>query len=924
MAWHVSVLQWLVHAAVGGCLFLGVGCLAVHFCRQPVRRLRLIEFTLVGSLLVPWLSQLPALPHWSLGWLNLTASTVEEAPAAPTEEATVAQSGTLPTPIMRPALLNVNSVEPVANSPSSAPVAPLPPENETSTAVPSAVAGIDTPFVVVLAYGCVVFGFFVWWMAGVVQLIRLHHSAYAVSQVVADLFRTIAGPASNRVKLRASDRIELPLTFSGWRPVVVLPGDLCREGDSPALRYCLAHEWSHVEQRDAWRWYLATLAQFFFFYQPLFWWLRRQLRLCQDYLADARAAEQAPETEDYAEYLVGLARRRLGAPAALTLGIGDGRSNLYRRIIMLLQTREPLERRCLGRWNLGITLAAVMLLGAVAVLRLDAGAPIDKNNSPAKEEPKKEEPKKEEPKAETLHYTGRVFDKESDKGIAGATVTVRRSLYGDPEVKENNKIVEETKHKTDADGKYSFTIPPEQAAKRYLYIELDVEAPGYAPRSHFGYALSMILKNEKIGGRPFFENVDMRAAKEITGVVKTPDGKPAVGVKILAYSNTDKRDTFEYGSFADCKTDKGGAFRLWLITPGPAVFWILPEKYAPTTHGLKEDKRGDLGTYTLQDGVVFKGTVLDAKGKPLAGVNVNAEPTERNEEIPNIPVADAIRRSALTNDKGEFEMAPLPPGTYQVKPDEWVADSTKEDRKKHPVPGVFLGKKITLKNGEKPESLEVRAVPHVIIEAQYIDSKGKNTRGHECFIFGQLDGLNWFGQGKADADGHIVAQIPHGLENVQVDLMTNEHGVLRHRMKKDEPLSNKRKLNLGTVTDDVKGIEIVRYTAPILLVKVTVKEGTKPKKVDVAAEYAEGKAQYDGMLIRLNGRHSDVSFEEQEDGRFRSSQLFPDEEATVIAYADGYESKPMKVKLPESESKEIELVLEKATEKKEEKKEEKK
>ena len=60
------------------------------------------------------------------------------------------------------------------------------------------------------------------------------------------------------MRLLMSDRIELPLMFSWWRPVVVLPGNLCGQGDSAALRYCLAHEWSHVERRDAWRWHLAT------------------------------------------------------------------------------------------------------------------------------------------------------------------------------------------------------------------------------------------------------------------------------------------------------------------------------------------------------------------------------------------------------------------------------------------------------------------------------------------------------------------------------------------------------------------------------------------------------------------------------------------------------------------------------------------
>src|SRR5262249_32082230 len=157
--------------------------------------------------------------------------------------------------------------------------------------------------------------------------------------------------------------------------------------------------------------------------------------------------------------------------------------------------------------------------------------------------------------------------------------------------------IEETKHKTDADGKYSFTIPPEQSSKRYLYVELDVEHPDYAPQKRFGYALSMIRKNEKLGGRPFFENVSLRPGKAITGRILTPEGKPAVGVKVLAYSNTDEKGGgFEYGSFADARTDAKGKFSVTLITPGPAVFWILPKEYAPSTHGVKDNKRGDLGT----------------------------------------------------------------------------------------------------------------------------------------------------------------------------------------------------------------------------------------------------------------------------------------------------------------------------------------
>src|SRR5207245_2344763 len=108
------------------------------------------------------------------------------------------------------------------------------------------------------------------------------------------------------------------------------------------------------------------------------------------------------------------------------------------------------------------------------------------------------------------------------------------------------------------------------------------------------------------------------------------------------------QDGFEYGSFANGKTDAQGRFRIWLVTPGPAVFWLLPEKYAPSSHVLKDsNQRGDLGRFTLQPGLTIKGKVLDTQGKALAGVYVHADKRGGIEGF-NLPVADSIRRTALT------------------------------------------------------------------------------------------------------------------------------------------------------------------------------------------------------------------------------------------------------------------------------------
>lgn len=58
-----------------------------------------------------------------------------------------------------------------------------------------------------------------------------------------------------------------------------------------------------------------------------------------------------------------------------------------------------------------------------------------------------------------------------------------------------------------------------------------------------------------------------------------------------------------------------------------------------------------------------------------------------------------------------------------------------------------------------------------------------------------------------------------------------------------------------------------------------------------------------------NGVQGDVSFDKQDDGRWRSSQLLPDEEFTLTLDAEGYRPKSEKLTLAEGAVKEIEWKL---------------
>jgi hypothetical protein len=188
-----------------------------------------------------------------------------------------------------------------------------------------------------------------------------------------------------------------------------------------------------------------------------------------------------------------------------------------------------------------------------------------------------------------------------------------------------------------------------------------------------------------------------------------------------------------------------------------------------------------------------------------------------------------------------------------------------------------------------------------------MDSKGQPNPGHDISIYGQLGG-QWFHQMlNPDESGKIVGRLPHGLEKAKLEASTNEHSSLHVRLKKDGPLLGPRDIDLGTIEDDVTGIEIIRYKAPIVQVAVVDEQGEKILSAKVAGAY---KNDYE-LMHPVDGAPTHIFFEKQTDGRFRTSQMLPDTETTFSAEAEGYVAASETVSLPEEAEKEITLVLKK-------------
>ena len=147
-----------------------------------------------------------------------------------------------------------------------------------------------------------------------------------------------------------------------------------------------------------------------------------------------------------------------------------------------------------------------------------------------------------------------------------------------------------------------------------------------------------------------------------------------------------------------------------------------------------------------------------------------------------------------------------------AKPSETNFDG---DRKiqwaQRPLREVFASTKLTIKEGETPAPLEIRALPTVVIEGRWVDSKGRPGWGWSPLVVGKMDGSSWIAEAHVGPLGRFSLKVPHGLEKATLTIMAGEHASTRYRIGNAGPLVESPWVDLGTLDHDVKGFEIVRY-----------------------------------------------------------------------------------------------------------------
>ena len=195
------------------------------------------------------------------------------------------------------------------------------------------------------------------------------------------------GTRTREVRVMRSETVPVPITIGLFRPVIILPESLLREGQVDLLTSAIGHEFIHVARRD----YLLNFIYELLFvpisFHPAAALLRRRVRQTRELCCDELVAERILNPEVYARSLVRLASsapplRRLSVTT--TVGIAD--ADILEARIMSLLKKPELKTRWKKLWLVAVSLLLLVpsIAAAALAVRFEVEPAMDQD--PAKQE----------------------------------------------------------------------------------------------------------------------------------------------------------------------------------------------------------------------------------------------------------------------------------------------------------------------------------------------------------------------------------------------------------------------------------------------------------------------------------------------------------------------------------------------------------
>ncbi|HEV3082344.1 MAG TPA: M56 family metallopeptidase [Gemmataceae bacterium] len=139
-------------------------------------------------------------------------------------------------------------------------------------------------------------------------------------------------------------RLSSPFVWGLGRAKLLWPALLMHALPAHCRRSVIAHELAHLRRRDHWVSWLEIIAACVWWWNPLFWYVRRQLRLNAELACDAWVIGTLPdERRSYAEALIEVTQyvSQTAAPVPALGMNGSARQVFERRLTMIMRDHIP-------------------------------------------------------------------------------------------------------------------------------------------------------------------------------------------------------------------------------------------------------------------------------------------------------------------------------------------------------------------------------------------------------------------------------------------------------------------------------------------------------------------------------------------------------------------------------------------------------
>lgn len=357
----------VLDASLAATMLLSLVALFMLGCRQPARRLRLARTAIVCSLALIPLAAVAPWPRVDLVGALLRSGLIPEREAG--------LDDTPPTQAAASAAAHENAKVP-----------------ESAAFDQSAFPPPRTVRIITLLYlGGMTVGlaFLVLGCGGLVWITR--HSQDPCPTALA-LYQSLPFEGKGeRPRLRVMNRFRRPVLLGTFRQIILIPAELQLTEYSTQLKLSLLHELAHSEGADYWFSLTGSVAQAFWFFLPPLWWIRAQMRLDHEFLADRRAAHGFGPLRQYASSLLDLANPDPGSTVPqgssppVPAQAGDGSSALFLRMLMLVKCPFVVEQRPPALWSWA--LPSLVVVAALGASSLTMRAPIPGERSCAASPP---------------------------------------------------------------------------------------------------------------------------------------------------------------------------------------------------------------------------------------------------------------------------------------------------------------------------------------------------------------------------------------------------------------------------------------------------------------------------------------------------------------------------------------------------------